>query len=96
MYPNICTHHSLHSNKENKPSFPDIYMKQLIEYDGTTTSGTQPRKISQQWENLYIRFDDDNKINGIYIISITYNWMSRLNHYNRIYCKEDKESDREN
>ena len=36
-----------------------ISMK-LPAYDGTTTSGTQPRKIWQQWEGMYFRFDDDD------------------------------------
>ena len=38
MYSIICTHHRLHSNGRKQNRFRLIYVKQLIDYDGSTTS----------------------------------------------------------
>ena len=40
-------------------------------YDGTSSSGTQPRKYGNNGKGRYIRFDDDNKMSYKYILSIT-------------------------
>ena len=40
----------------------------------------------------YFRFDDDNKMSCKYIISI---WLGQFDTYNRTYCEENKEGNRE-
>ena len=66
-------------------------------YDGTTNSSTQPRKIWQQWERFILSiFDDDNKMNYRYILSITKTLIGQFNIYNPTCYEENKDCDREN
>ena len=45
---------------------------------------------------LYFRFDDDNKMNYRYILSITKTWMGQFNIYNPTCYEENKDGDQEN
>ena len=71
MYPNICTHHKLHNNDENKiPIFPGcIWINDRIwcnkHLKHTTT------EIDNNGKGGYFRFDDDNNMGYRYILSIT-------------------------
>ena len=44
MYSIICIHRRLHRSNSNKNLAFPAYMKQLVEYNGKTTSDKQPRK----------------------------------------------------
>ena len=46
LHPVNCARHTQHSSDGNKNSFPGIYIKQLTEYDGTTTSDTTTENIT--------------------------------------------------
>ena len=51
---------------------------------------TNTEKHDKNGKGGYFRFDDDNNMSYIYILSINYTEMDQLNTYNPIYCNENK------
>ena len=47
---------------------------------------TTTEKYDNNGKGEYFRFDGDNNMSYIYILSITYTEMGQLNTYNPIYC----------
>ena len=73
-------------------TMPSFLGKNIKLRECDTSQADNPRKI-WQLKIVFFRFDDDNTMSYNYILSVTYTWTSRLNAYNPIHCKEDKDKE---
>ena len=78
-YPNICTHHKLHNNNENKfPVFLEHICNKWQNMIYKHLRHTPTEKYDNNGKGGYFRFDDDNNMSYRYILSITYTKMGHI------------------
>ena len=71
-YSNICIHHKQHNNNENKfPVLPDLMCNKWQNMINKHLRHPTTENYDNNGKGGYFRFDDDNKMNYKYIISIT-------------------------
>ena len=82
--PNICTHHKLQNNNENKfPVFPERICNKWQNMMQQTSQAHNLGKYNNG-KGGYFRFNDDNNMSYRDILSITYTEMGQWNTYNPI------------